>query len=209
MSGCRLSAVGCRLPRMSTVAVVLAVEPGEDFDTPKYLVDLGGTPMLEGIVSDVFGWPVDDVVVVLGSDADEIAERVDFKSATIIIDPGWNEGAASPIRASLDLITRDRSVDLVLFVRGDQPGIEAEMVAALIDRAHEGGADAVIPKYRYAQGWPVVVGPALWDRLLSLEGTLDVHDVINTHASARDEVWVEHLEPRCVLELDDLTEIHR
>ncbi len=54
--------------------------------------------MLEGIVSDVFGWPVDDVVVVLGSDADEIAERVDFKSATIIIDPGWNEGASSPIR---------------------------------------------------------------------------------------------------------------
>jgi CTP:molybdopterin cytidylyltransferase MocA len=209
VSGCGLWAVGCRLPRMSTVAVVLAVEPGEGFETPRYLVDLGGKPMLEGIVDDVLGWPVDDVVVVLGSDADEIAGHVDFGSATIIMDPGWSEGASSPIRASLDLITRDRSVDLVLFVRGDQPGIETGLVVALMDRAREGGADAVVPKYRYSYGWPVVVGPALWNRLLSLEGPLDVLDVINTHASARGEVWVEHLEPPCVVVPDDLTEIHR
>ena len=190
---------------MSTVAVVIATEPGRGFDGSKYLVDIHGFPMLETIVADVGRWPVDDVIVVLGDDGEEIAELADLATATIIIDPGWSEGQASPIRAALDLVTRDRSVDLVVLVRGDQPRVESSVPEALISVAHEADADAVIPKYRYAQGWPVVIGPSLWDRFLSLEGSLDVHDVIATHANSIEEVWVDHLEPPVIAVQDDLS----
>jgi CTP:molybdopterin cytidylyltransferase MocA len=189
---------------MSTVAVVLAAEPGEGFEDSKYLADVHGKPMLEAIVSEVARWPVDDVVVVLGSDGEEIAERTDLATATIIIDPGWREGQASPIRAALDLVTRDRSVDLIVLVRGDQPGVERTVAESLISLAREADADAVTPKYRYARGWPVVIGPGLWDRFLSIEGGLDVHDVIATHANPSEEVWVDHLEPRVITVQDDL-----
>jgi CTP:molybdopterin cytidylyltransferase MocA len=189
---------------MSTIAVVLAAEPGEGFEGSKYLADVHGVPMLHTIVNEVTRWPVDDVVVVLGSDAEEIVERTDFGTATIIIDPGWNEGNASPIRAALDLVTRDRSVDLIILVRGDQPGIEASLARALIDVARETDADAVMPKYRYARGWPVVIGPGLWDTFLSIEGSLDVRDVIATHANMTEEVWVDHLEPSVIADQDDL-----
>ena len=160
--------------------------------------------MLESIVSGVSRWPVDDVIVVLGSDAEEITRRADLGTGTIIIDPGWGEGEASPIRAALDLLSRDRSIDLVVLVRGDQPGIEGALAEALIDVAREGGVDSVTPKYRYARGWPVVIGPALWDRFLSIEGTLDVHDVIATHGKAVEEIWVDHLEPTIVVTPEDL-----
>ena len=190
---------------MSTVAVVIAAEPGEGFEGPKYLVDVGGAPMLEHIVREVARWPVDDVIVVLGSDGEKIAEHADLGSATIIIDPGWREGQASPIRAALDLISRDRSVDLVVLVRGDQPGVEGRVAEALIDAAINADVDAVVPKYRYAHGWPIVIGSGLWDSFLSVEGSLDVHDVIATHANTREDVWVDHLEPRIIAVPDDLS----
>lgn len=190
---------------MSTVAVVLAAEPGEGFEGPKYLSEIHGVPMLEGIVRDVARWPVDDVVVVLGSDGDEIAERADLGDATIIIDPGWSEGEASPIRVALDLVTRDRSVDRVVLVRGDQPGMEASVIDSLINVAADTEADAVTPKYRYADGWPVVIGPGIWNHFLSIEGSFDVLDVVATHAHTKEEVWVDHLEPPVISVRDDLS----
>jgi molybdenum cofactor cytidylyltransferase len=193
------------LGSMSTVAVVLAAEPGAGFEGSKYLADVDGSPMLEVIVSAVAGWPVDDVVVVLGADSDEIVERADFATATIVIDPGWSEGDASPIRAAIDLVTRDRSVDLIVLVRGDQPGVEDSVAETLIDTARSSDADAVTPKYRYATGWPVVIGPGLWDRFMSIEGNLDVHDVIVTHANDQEDVWIDHLEPKIIRVHDDLS----
>jgi CTP:molybdopterin cytidylyltransferase MocA len=189
---------------MSAVAVVLAAEPGEGFETSRFLSQVNGVPLLETTVSEVIRWPVDDVVVVLGSDGDEIVEQIDLATATIIIDPGWDEGQASPIRVALDHVTRDRSVDLVVLARGDQPGIESSVVEALLDAAREVDVDAVVPKYRYANGWPVVIGPTLWDRFLSAEGRIDVLDMIATHARSTKEVWVDHLEPLVMASRDDL-----
>lgn len=160
--------------------------------------------MLEGIVNQALDWPVDDVIVALGSDADEIASRSNLGRATIIIDPNWAEGSASPIRAALDLVTRDRSVDRVMLVRGDQPGIEKNVVESLIETSLESDADVVVPKYRYANGWPVIIGPPLWDRFLSLEGSLDVLDVFASHAKSLDEVWFNHIEPHVIAVSDDL-----
>lgn len=189
---------------MSTTAVVLAAEPGEGFQGSKYLTDVHGGPLLETIVSEVALWPIDDMIVVLGSDAEEIAERADLGTATIIIDPGWREGMASPIRAALDLVSRDRSVDLIVLVRGDQPGVEGAVAESLIDVARETDADAVTPKYRYAEGWPVVIGAGIWDSFLSIEGSLDVLDVVASHANIKEQVWVDHLEPRVIADQDDL-----
>ena len=105
-------------------------------------------------------------------------------------------------------MTRDRSVDRVILVRGDQPGIEHDVAELLIESAQD-DADAIVPKYRYAQGWPVIIGVSLWDRFLSLEGSVDVLDVVASHAHVVQEVWVDHLEPHVVVTKDDLVRWYR
>ncbi len=188
---------------MSTVAIILAADPGEGFLEPKYLTRVQGAPLLERVMKDAAKWPVDEVVVVLGSNGDTIVSSMEFDGATILIDPCWEEGGASPLRASLDLVSRDRAIDLVVLARGDQPGIDSGLVSELIDAARESGADAVVPKYRYARSWPVVIGPGLWEHFLGLEGDVDVQDLITTHADSIEEVWVDHLAPRIITSLDD------
>ena len=55
--------------------------------------------MLERVVADASMWPVDEVIVVLGADADAIEDACDLTQVSLVIDPEWAEGSASPLRA--------------------------------------------------------------------------------------------------------------
>ena len=194
---------------MSIVAVILAADRGQGFSTPKYLLPVRRSTLLDVVVADATSWPVDEVMVVLGADAEEVEAGVDLSAVSVLVDPEWAEGAASPIRASLDLLSRDRGVSHVVLARGDQPGIGAGDVDRIVTAARDERVDAVVPKYRYALGWPVAVARSLWDVFLGLEGAVDVHDLIATHASSTHEVWFDHLSPVVITDVDDLPTTRR
>jgi molybdenum cofactor cytidylyltransferase len=194
---------------MSIIAVILAADRGGDFPGSKYLTPVRGVPLLEAVLADARLWPVDDVMVVLGSDADLLEDAVDLSAVSVVVDPEWEEGSASPLRAVLDFVSRDRSVERCVIARGDQPGVEGSIVTALLDTATRSDAAAVIPKYRYAVGFPVVIDASMWDVFLGLEGTIDILDVISNHASSIEEVWFDHLQPAPVATIDDVPPARR
>lgn len=187
---------------MRTVAVIVANDPGEGFTGSKYLAPVRGAPMIESVVRRAAGWPVDEVVVVLGGDAEEILANADLDDATVIIDPDWAEGVASSLRVAVDLLLRGPGVDRVIVSLADQPDVDVGTVAALLRAS--AGAEAVIPKYRYRRGWPIVLSSSLFDLLLGLEGDPDLHDVVESHTAGPAEVWVDRLQPPRVLTPDDL-----
>lgn len=187
---------------MRTVAVIVANDPGEGFTGSKYLEPVRGAPMIESVVRDAAAWPVDEVVVVLGGDAEEILSGADLGDATVILDPDWAEGAASSLRVAIDLLLRGAGVDRVVVGLADQPGVDARMVASLV--AASADSAVVIPKYRYRRGWPIVLSSSLFDLLLGLEGDPDLHDILESHTAGPLEVWVDRLEPPRVRQPDDL-----
>lgn len=194
---------------MSTVAIVLAADSDTEFEGPKYLAMIHGEPMLQRVVNDATSWPVDEVLVVLGPDAEEIIASIDFKGTTVVVDPEWSEGSASPIRAALDFASRDRSINRCVVARGDQPGVDARTIGDLIDVVRDTEADAAVPKYRYAIGWPVVLDFSLWELLLGGEGSTDLQHLVASHAGRAEEVWFDHLAPMTYTEPDDLPDVRR
>ncbi len=194
---------------MSTVAIILAADGAPGFSEPKYLALLRGKPLLQHVVDDAAEWPVDAVIVALGADADALLDTIDFGETTVVIDPEWAEGSASPLRAALDLASRDRAVRRCVLARGDQPGIDGTTVGALIEMASETSADAVVPKYRYAVGWPIVLDHSIWEHLLGGEGSVNLHDVVASHASGVEEIWYDRLSPPTYEGPDDFPTIRR
>jgi len=194
---------------MSIAAIILASDAGEDFPSPKYTTDINGVPMLRRTVERSLSWDVAERVVVLGADADSVEADIEDLDITTIEDPEWEEGLAAPIRAALDLISRDRSVTHVVVARGDQPSLSPEVVDSLIEHAISSEADVTIPKYRFDRGWPLVVGQGLWSRLLGMEGDYDLHTVVSMHAGAIEEVWFDHLAPPVLQTFGDLRRIGR
>ena len=189
---------------MSATAIVLATDRGVGFVGPKYLTDVRGRTMIERVIDDTATWPVDRVIVVLGADADVLLDAEVLDAVDVIVDPEWEEGLAAPVRAALDHVETDAAASHVVLARGDQPGIDAATVSALVDRAVTTGAGAVVPKYRYARGWPVVLARSAWDALLAREGALDVLDLLAAHPERVEEVWVDRLAPKAYVRADDL-----
>ncbi|MDK1018827.1 MAG: NTP transferase domain-containing protein [Actinomycetota bacterium] len=194
---------------MSTLAIILAADPGSGFSGPKYLAEVGGEPLLQKVLNDVATWPVDDAVVVLGYGAEEIIETIDLGGSTIIIDPEWSDGSAAPLRSALDLASRDRAIDLCVVARGDQPGIDSTIVGSLIDAASNPSIDVAVPKYRYIIDWPVVLDHSVWEHLLGDEGSLNLHSVIASRSLEVSEVWFDHLPPSIYDSFDDIPRARR
>lgn len=66
---------------------------------------------------------------------------------------------------------------------------------------------AIVPKYRYSWGNPVLIDRALWPRLMSLAGDQGARRLLEAHPEWVDEVWLESLPPRDVDTAADVEEL--
>jgi molybdenum cofactor cytidylyltransferase len=180
----------------STAAIVLAGGQSSRLGRPKQLVDIHGVPLLQRVVDAVRSWPVEPVVVVLGSGAEDILDAVDFGDATVAINDDWGEGIASSLRVGLDILSRDSKLTHVLVALGDQPAIPADVPQRLIDAAIDSTKQAVVPVYRYDRGNPVLLERSLWERLMALEGDTGASAFLAAHPRVVEEVRFDHMPPR-------------
>lgn len=176
----------------STAVVVLAAGASRSSGIPEQLVAFDGRPLLEQVVAAARSWPVDGTVVVLGSSAEAILERVDFGDAIVVLDDDWQEGTASSIRVGFDLLTRDSSWEQAFVAPGDQPNVPPDVPPALLAAAAESSRPAIVPVYRYLAGTPILVDRSMWPRLMALSGDSDVSGLLRAHPEWVEEVRVSH-----------------
>ena len=192
---------------VEAAALVLAAGASSRLGRPKQLVEWGGRPLLERVVAATLAWPVTRVVVVLGSDAEDVLERVDLGGADAAINEGWEEGIASSLRVGLDVLSREASVDWAFVALGDQPRIPVDVPGGLLDAAEYCGYPAVVPHYRYQRGNPVLVNRSLWQRMMALSGDIGAAPMLTAHPDLVEEVHFDHVPPRDVDTAADLADL--
>jgi len=178
--------------------VVLAGGGSRRLGRSKQVEPWGDGTLLGHVVAAVRALPVDEVWVVLGARFEQVLAEVDLTDCGVVENPEWEEGIASSIRVGLDAVTRLSRADLALLVLGDQPDVPADVVNGLIEAHRRSKALAVVPKYRYSRGNPILVDRALWPRLMSLEGDEGAKRLLQAHPEWVEEVWFERLAPRDV-----------
>ena len=192
---------------MSTAAVILAAGGSRRLGRTKQLEPWGSSNLLGHVVARTRQFPVDEIWVVLGHDAERIMEETDLDDVYIVENLEWDEGIASSLRVGLDALTRLSRCDQALIVIGDQPGLDVRVVSEVVDTFARAGRPVVIPKYRYTWGNPVLVDRSLWPRLMSLEGDEGARRLFQAHPEWVEEVWTDHLPPRDVDTEADLEEL--
>ncbi|MFO7547717.1 MAG: nucleotidyltransferase family protein [Acidimicrobiia bacterium] len=188
-------------------ALVLAAGGSRRLGRPKQLEPWGGRTLLGHVVQRTRRFPVDEIWVVIGADADRVRSDADLADCGLIENPEWQDGLASSIRVGLDALTRLSRADAALIVLGDQPDVDPGVVAALVAAHARSHARAVVPKYRYSWGNPVLLDRRLWPRLMSLEGDEGAGRLLQAHPEWVEEVWVERLAPRDVDTQADVAEL--
>lgn len=192
---------------MKVAAMVLAADAGSGFVGSKYLNAFRGSTLIEHVVAEVHQWPVDTVIVVLGSDAEEIVDQADLGESVIVIDLEGQDSEAAALRVGIDAVYRLDEFDTLVLIHADQPGSRGEEVLRMLERHRETHKLAVVPKYRYAAGHPVVIGEGLWPRLISMEGATGFDQLLQAHPDWVEEVWFDRLPGRRARTVDDLEDL--
>src|SRR5918997_5983315 len=101
-------------------AVVLAAGASTRLGRPKQLLELDGKPLLQHVVDALDGAGLDEVVVVLGHEAERIRAAVVLPArGRVVVNRAHRSGQASSLRAGLDAV--DAASEAAVVVLGDQP----------------------------------------------------------------------------------------
>jgi CTP:molybdopterin cytidylyltransferase MocA/SAM-dependent methyltransferase len=143
---------------VTVAAIVLAAGAASRFGSPKALAHLEGRPLLEHVLDAVRTAGIENVVVVLGHDADAIEEGIDWLAEQRVRNPDPRH-LSSSLQVGLAAIADiDPPVRAVLIALGDQPRTRPEVIRALIAASRDPERPVVIPQYADGGGAnPVVV----------------------------------------------------
>jgi molybdenum cofactor cytidylyltransferase len=146
---------------------------------PKQLLEVRGIPLLELAVSAACASQLDEVVVVLGANADEIAAAVDFGRARVVLNPEHEQGMSTSLRAGIASLGADVSRAVVIL--GDQPDISATLLGRLLDVQRTSGQPAAALSFDGLLHPPMVLARELWSNLDALQGDVGLRDVVRAH----------------------------
>ncbi|HYT18356.1 MAG TPA: NTP transferase domain-containing protein [Thermoplasmata archaeon] len=179
-------------------AVVLAAGSSSRMGDTKPLLPLDGRPLLEHVLSAVRGSQVEDIVVVLGRDAERVRNGVSLDGARSIVNPAYDEGMSTSLRAGID--AADPRADGFLIVLGDQPFVSSATLDMLIERRSGSRAKIVIPTFERRRGNPVLLDRSLSSEVASIVGDQGCRAIFGNHPDGILEVPVD--DPGILIDLD-------
>jgi molybdenum cofactor cytidylyltransferase len=153
----------------------------------KQLLPWHDTTMLGWVVRHVEASLLDEVLVVVGHEAEEIRRHVVLQRARFVEAPDFHEGCTSSIRAGLEALHPQSAA--VVLILGDQPGIERETIAALVEGWRRMQTPVVRVSYRGRSGHPMLFTKALFGQLKALHGDKGVWKLCDAHPE-----WVREIE---------------
>lgn len=160
---------------------MLAAGAGVRMGTPKALLyDDEGRSFLERSVVALREGGCDDVLVVLGAEAEQAASLLDGE-ADVVVAEDWAEGMGASLRAGLTAAGRtDASCALVTLV--DLPDVGAPVVERMLRETDVGEEGLARASYDGLPGHPVVLGRAHWVGVVaSARGDRGARDYLREH----------------------------
>lgn len=149
-------------------ALILAAGASSRMGCPKQLLVWGKLTLLEHAVSNTSALLDERIVVVLGAHAESIRTSVNLDRVTAIVNPDWQEGIASSIRAGIWALPASARAALILLC--DQPRIGAEQIQMLLDGWRSEPSRIVASYYHDGVGVPALFPAEFFGQLLELEG---------------------------------------
>jgi molybdenum cofactor cytidylyltransferase len=175
-----------------TPAIVLAAGASSRMGRPKANLPLeNGDTFLSRIVKTFHRAGIDDVVVVVGFDADIIIESFvrTGEVARLIENPDPASGQVSSLVRGLNAIDRP-GIAAALVTLVDVPLVSADTVRAVVNRYRQTRAPVVRPVRGSEHGHPVIIDRTLFDLIRRADPMVGAKPVFRAHASVEGDVEV-------------------
>jgi molybdenum cofactor cytidylyltransferase len=145
----------------------------------KQLLPVAGRPLLEVVVTAACDSHLDEVVVVLGAEADEIMRRVAFGRARVVVNPAYKDGMSTSLRAGIAALSAATTRAMVIL--GDQPDVDAALIDRLLEAHAASGLPAAALSFDGLLHPPMILSRLMWADLASLEGDTGLRALVRSH----------------------------
>jgi molybdenum cofactor cytidylyltransferase len=172
--------------------VLLAAGKSSRMGRPKALLPIGmtGETFLDRITRTLIDGGIEDIVVVVGADAEAIRSGARNTPGVRIVDnPDYERGQLTSLLAGLRAIDAPH-VSAVLVTLIDVPLFIASTVRALVNAHRERGAAIVRPVSGDRHGHPVIFDRSLFDELRNADLSQGAKQIVRAYASDIVEVPV-------------------
>lgn len=146
---------------MTVAGLLLAAGAGRRMGGPKALVEVAGEPLLRRAVRMLREGGCDEVVVVVGAEADRVRPLALAEGCRVVCAPRWQEGMGASLRAGLADLAGSRH-DACVVALVDQPLLGPASVRRLLEAAAGCPQPAAVATYAGAPRNPVLLGRAVW-----------------------------------------------
>jgi len=190
------------------VAIVPAAGMSTRMGRNKLLLTFNGQSLIARAVDTLLASQVDQLVVVLGHEAEKVKAQLQGKPIIFVQNPDYREGMSTSIRAGLRAVPAEAQA--IMIYLPDQPLLEAADVDLLIRAFAEAKASHksfVVPFFRGQRGNPVVLDALFRGTILDVVGDVGCRRVIkrNPDRVLKVEMKTNHV----VSDLDTLEDYER
>ena len=159
---------------------------------PKQLLPVDGRPLLQHVIDAAAESRLDEIVVVLGHRADEVADAIDLPPhARRVSNPSYRDGQSTSVVAGLEAC--DGAAGAAAILVGDQPAMTAEIIDRVLAAFGALDAPVIRPLFGGVPGHPVVVRRDVWRRWRTLQGDTGGRDLIATLGGTEVELGLSPL----------------
>jgi CTP:molybdopterin cytidylyltransferase MocA len=144
------------------------------------------------IVSTFLRAGIDDVVVVLGHQADRVARTLAASDVKVraIVNEAYASGQLSSVLAGLAVVDRP-GVAATLVTLVDVPLVRSETVRSVVERYRTTHAPIIRPTRGARHGHPVLVDRSLFDEIRRADPAEGLNAIVRAHATAIGDIAID------------------
>jgi molybdenum cofactor cytidylyltransferase len=159
--------------------IVLAAGRSSRLGRPKQLLPVHGEPLIRHTLRHVIASSLDQVILVVGHEADEVRNAVAGLPVICVFNPDAAAGQSTSVRSGIAAVRPE--VEAAVFILGDQPGVDPNVIDALVSTWRESRPPVVAPLYVDRMGNPILFDRRVFQELVLLEGDAGARPVVRAY----------------------------
>lgn len=174
--------------------LILAAGKSSRMGRPKQLLRLRGRPLLQHVIDSAAGSRLDEIVLVLGHEADQIRPGIEVPPRMrVVINADFAAGQSSSLR--LGLRNADSRAGAAAILLGDQPHVSSDLINRVLDAFAADPAPFLRPVFVASNGripgHPVILARSVWPEIMRLSGDEGARSVMSAHPEWVRELTIE------------------
>ncbi|MCX6181872.1 MAG: nucleotidyltransferase family protein [Bacteroidetes bacterium] len=189
---------------MNIGIVILAAGSSSRLGQSKQLVKINNETLLQRSIKIALASAANEVLVVLGANAEAHRESIAHLSAKTIYNPDWQQGIGSSIKAGITYFDK-KNIDAVIILVCDQVFLKTQHLQKIIANFQENKSTIVASKYKGIVGVPCLFHKSLFNEIAKMNDDVGAKKIITKFSN--NTIYVDF--PEGEFDVDTLDDLER